>query len=236
MSQTLTKQEIQTIYRFVKSRGVAALDVQHEIVDHVASDVEAMRKSQPNLTVEDGMRKVHQKFGVKGFSTLSDAFHKRLQKQVFQRFLAHLKSLFTTQKALFTLLFAALAWLATHLQHPEMRFWASLILISLPMPVIIGYFISQIGKVKFKLKKYATYTLPSSMFFMLFHLLTYNAYTPAFGVIFEKDGWSLVAAYPWIVSIWIFINLICTAAFIMLIEEARAKAIKLHELYGVEAA
>jgi len=48
----LTSQQIQQLYKFTRQHYVEYYDVQTELVDHLANDIEQIWKEQPNLSFE----------------------------------------------------------------------------------------------------------------------------------------------------------------------------------------
>lgn len=66
----LTKEQIQELYLFVEERNVPYIDVQHEIVDHLASAVEDEMDSIEGLSFKSALHRVYGRFPITGFAVL----------------------------------------------------------------------------------------------------------------------------------------------------------------------
>ncbi len=64
----LSKVQISSLFDFTKSKYVRFIDVQHELVDHLASDIEVEMNADSALTFEKALDKVYSKFPISGFS------------------------------------------------------------------------------------------------------------------------------------------------------------------------
>lgn len=68
----LTKEQLEHIRSFIQQRGFDYIDVQLEILDHVASSVEDKMDENPLLSFDDAVSETHQSFGIMGFSAFAD--------------------------------------------------------------------------------------------------------------------------------------------------------------------
>ena len=66
----LTTEQIQSLFTFCEKHFVKYYDVQVELVDHLANAVELELKTNPKISFEQALQKVHQSFGVMGFAPL----------------------------------------------------------------------------------------------------------------------------------------------------------------------
>ena len=66
----LNKSHIQELYKFTRKHYVYHYDVQTELVDHLANDIEDLWLAQPNLSFQDARDASFKKFGVFGFMEL----------------------------------------------------------------------------------------------------------------------------------------------------------------------
>lgn len=64
----LNKEQIDLLFDFVRSKYVRYIDIQYELVDHLASDIEHEMKSNQSLSFEQALKKVYSKFPLSGFS------------------------------------------------------------------------------------------------------------------------------------------------------------------------
>ncbi len=63
----LTDQQTDLLFDFVKSKYVDFYDVQVELVDHLASEVEARMADTPGVTFDGALQQVYAGFGIFGF-------------------------------------------------------------------------------------------------------------------------------------------------------------------------
>ena len=75
-TKPLTDAQIDALFDFVKSKYVDFYDVQVELVDHLASEVETRMAETPGVTFEAALQQVYRGFGIFGFSDLVE------QKQI----------------------------------------------------------------------------------------------------------------------------------------------------------
>ena len=76
----LTPEQIQQLYKFTREHFVEHYDVQTELVDHLANDIEQIWETQPNLSFEDARTISFKKFGVFGFMDVVGERAKALNK------------------------------------------------------------------------------------------------------------------------------------------------------------
>ena len=107
---TLTKDHIAEIESFVRRKGIEYLDVQMEIIDHVASAVEEKLSSEPTLTFDEALKKAHLSFGIFGFSGMEDSIAKALGKKYNRIFWKQFRTLFGPKYLLLIFLFGFLAY------------------------------------------------------------------------------------------------------------------------------
>ncbi len=62
MSTSLTQHEIKILFSVIQKKGVKYVDVQHEIVDHLASDIELNKNRHPNLNFQGHIDLAFNKF------------------------------------------------------------------------------------------------------------------------------------------------------------------------------
>ncbi len=94
---SLTQDQLLEIKEFIHSRGFNTIEVDMEILDHVACAVEERLKEQPGLTTRQAIESVHRSFGVLGFSVFEDELQKnlslKLRKIFMEKIRKHLFSL-----------------------------------------------------------------------------------------------------------------------------------------------
>jgi len=63
----LTEKQTEELYIFTRQHFVEYYDVQTELVDHLANDIEQISEENPNLSFEEARDKSFKKFGIFGF-------------------------------------------------------------------------------------------------------------------------------------------------------------------------
>jgi hypothetical protein len=69
----LTASQIDNLFKFTRKHYVYHYDVQSELVDHLANDIESIWQETPNLSFEQARDKSFKKFGVFGFMDVIEA-------------------------------------------------------------------------------------------------------------------------------------------------------------------
>jgi hypothetical protein len=69
---TLQKDQIECLFEFTRRHGVQYYDVQAELVDHLASQIEADMDANPALAFHAALDEAYTKFGPKGFKFIED--------------------------------------------------------------------------------------------------------------------------------------------------------------------
>jgi hypothetical protein len=105
----LTLEQINQLKQWISKRGFTHLDVQLEIIDHVACAIEEKLEKDPSKSLEVAFKEVHSSFGVMGFSSLEESISKRVQKQVWQYTWKGVLHIFTSYKICFLVLYTLLA-------------------------------------------------------------------------------------------------------------------------------
>lgn len=79
-----TEQQIARLYRFTREHYVEHYDVQSELVDHLANDIEKIISENPNLTFDEALHSSFKKFGVFGFMDIVEAKNKAMGKKYWK--------------------------------------------------------------------------------------------------------------------------------------------------------
>jgi|GEM_PF-2573715 len=64
----LNQKQIEYLFNFVDEKGVKYYDVQHEVVDHLASSIECEMNEDENMSFESALNKVYSKYPITGFA------------------------------------------------------------------------------------------------------------------------------------------------------------------------
>ena len=104
----LTESQIEALYKFTRKHYVEYYDVQTELVDHLANDIEKIWEAQPHLTFEEARDKSFKKFGVFGFMDAVEKKEWQMTKKYLKLVLRFVKEWFRLPKIILsvTLLFA----------------------------------------------------------------------------------------------------------------------------------
>ncbi|MCP1386171.1 hypothetical protein [Runella salmonicolor] len=110
MKTELTAAEIDELYAFVEKKGVKPLDVQIELVDHLASDIEDILSHSPQVTFVEALLQVHAKFGRWGFDYLVQQAEDNARRRQEKLFWMLFRDFFRWPKAVFTITLTLLLW------------------------------------------------------------------------------------------------------------------------------
>lgn len=99
----LTQNHIEELYKFTCKHYVEYYDVQTELVDHLANDIEEISLENPNLSFEQARDNSFKKFGIFGFLNVVQAKEVQMTKKYLKIILKFVKEWFKTPKILLTL-------------------------------------------------------------------------------------------------------------------------------------
>ncbi|MEE9348951.1 MAG: hypothetical protein V3U80_02795 [Flavobacteriaceae bacterium] len=90
----ISESQIENLYKFTRDHYVYWYDLQSELVDHLANDIEEIWIQEPNLTFENAKNKSFKKFGVCGFMEVIDersaSLSKKYRKMIWKEFITFL--------------------------------------------------------------------------------------------------------------------------------------------------
>ena len=98
----LTEQNIDNLYKFTRQHYVEHYDVQTELVDHLANDIEQICDEKPTLSFEQARDISFKKFGVFGFMDVVEEKQKQLSKKYYKIILGFVKEWFSLPKIILT--------------------------------------------------------------------------------------------------------------------------------------
>lgn len=90
----LSSEQIQHLYKFTRQHYVEYYDVQTELVDHLANNIEQIWQEQPKLSFEQARDMSFKKFGVFGFMEVVESRAKALNKKYWKMVWAVFKQFF----------------------------------------------------------------------------------------------------------------------------------------------
>jgi hypothetical protein len=174
----LTKDQIKQLKKLISYKGYPEIDVQYEILDHVACKVEELMEQNPKMSLPDAFQKVHASFGIFGFSELEESYKKMIQKRLWSYYWNELKQLFTSYRIIFPLGLLVIFYQSSTLLQ-DSKAWILMMIGFLFFSfiwIVIRYWNSHK-----KYKKYASYMASNSVFQLI-----------NFGVIVCTQGHSFV--------------------------------------------
>ncbi len=225
----LTRDQIDQLKKLISYKGYPEIDVQYEILDHVACKVEALLEENPKLGLDDAFRKVHSSFGIFGFSTLEESYKKAIEKRIRKSYWQELTLLLTSFRILYPILLGLLIYQATlFLNDPQawVLFLAGFLILG------TSIFVIRYWKSHQAYKSYASY-IGSTHIFQIINLGTLCA-VYSYQFVYKNSGdTSLLFTYLFkgaiiLVLIWYSLSL-----FILprLLEKSIAETQKLKTLY-----
>lgn len=153
---TLTFAEIQRIETFVKSKYVEYHDIQVELVDHLASAIEAELEQFPNQDFEKLLLSKYKNFGLFGFSDFVTERAKAAYSESRKKYWRHFFEFFKLPKFVYTLLVFILTFLiVSNLQYNQYKYFVlPYFLITALAAVVILFKMNREEKLKLIQKKY----------------------------------------------------------------------------------
>ena len=99
----LTEQNIKNLYKFTRQHYVEHYDVQTELVDHLANDIEQIWDEKPTLSFEQARDISFKKFGVFGFMDVVEEKQRQLGKKYKTILWRYVKEWFQFPKIVLTI-------------------------------------------------------------------------------------------------------------------------------------
>ena len=110
----LSEIQIQNLYKFTREHFVYHYDVQTELVDHLANDIEGIWEENPGLSFQEAREKSFKKFGIFGFMDVVESKQKQMNKRYWKIIWRFVSEWFTLPKAMITAsIFVALYFFLT---------------------------------------------------------------------------------------------------------------------------
>ncbi|WP_418512700.1 hypothetical protein [Corallibacter sp.] len=108
----LSEQHIQDLYAFTRKHFVEHYDLQTELVDHLANDIESMWQEKPALEFETARDRAFKKFGVFGFMEAIEQKQKAMNKRYMSYLFKELIQWFKVPQILTTISLFCMYYLA----------------------------------------------------------------------------------------------------------------------------
>jgi hypothetical protein len=150
---SLSKEEIEKLFKFVKSKYVHYIDVQYEIVDHLASAIEELQDEDSSLSFDSALQKVYGRFPITVFVKFVQAKSSAMTKFWRRRIFSYILTYFTLPKIIVT---AALSYFYFVIQYyyEFTGWWTSFDLFLIPGLLVFAYFMIKMRPNSKELEKY----------------------------------------------------------------------------------
>lgn len=166
---SLSKNQIAEIKQFINSRGFTHIEVEMEILDHVASGVEDKFEENPKKSITQAIEEVHAGFGVFGFATIEEEKQKYFYTILKNEFLRNLKQIVLFKKPMLNLVLLAITILLMSFLNPANLYAFSYVSLILPFIVMSSVFLKSYKKFrKWKGKSLMLITSASLFYVFLF--------------------------------------------------------------------
>ncbi len=103
----LSQPEIRKLFEFVQQKNVPYLDVQYEIVDHLASEIEEFQLADRSLSFENALNDIYSQFPITGFAVFQLEKQSSMRQYWKRSFWAYLRRYFRIPRIVFTILLIA---------------------------------------------------------------------------------------------------------------------------------
>ncbi len=143
----LTTPQIEDLFKFTRKHFVYHYDVQSELVDHLANDIEEIWNEKPYLSFKDARDTSFKKFGIFGFMDVIEAKQKQMNKRYRSILRRFFREWFTMPKVMTTLAVFLSLFMVLKIQYSEYFLLGALFL------VVILDFIQQTKARKIQKKK-----------------------------------------------------------------------------------
>lgn len=161
----LSPSQIDTLKKLISYKGYPEIDLQYEILDHVACKVEVLLEEKPEMALDDAFRKVHGEFGIFGFSDLAESYTKSIERRYRRFFWEEFKSIFTSHRIIYpTAVGLMLYWLSINStlfgEQMSLPIWGAAFTMAAIVYIIIRYW-----NANKKLKNYVSYRSSANSFY-----------------------------------------------------------------------
>lgn len=123
-NMNLNNEQLTEIKNFISKKGIQYVDVQMEILDHVASSVEERMNLDENLSFDDALKQTHASFGIFGFGGVEDSIVNAMTKKYKRIFWKTYSSVFNYKYILLVFLAIFLFYQAQVLVNDYFQFLA----------------------------------------------------------------------------------------------------------------
>ena len=125
----LTNSQIDQLYKFTRKHYVYFYDVQTELVDHLANDIEEIWIENPKLSFEQARDSSFKKFGIFGFMNVIESRQKAMNKRYAKILWRFFKEWFTFPKLITTQVIFLLMFFLLKMPYSKYIILASLLIL-----------------------------------------------------------------------------------------------------------
>lgn len=126
MSRQITTEELTTLHQFCKRHYVHYYDVRIELVNQLASSIEALWEQEENIDFHEALDQVYKGFGATGFRNLIATKEALVEKEFNRGVLQSLKNINTKHKLFAIITFVLGSYLVYSyfsISYPELLIW-----------------------------------------------------------------------------------------------------------------
>lgn len=125
----LSEKQIEELYTFVRKKGIEYIDLQDELVDHLANGIETQCEEKPTLSFADTIQVEYNKFGNLGFDGIVKEKTKDLHRRSNLLYWQKIKQFFKIPHIVFSLsLFVMFYYLNTNTAYFEYVYYLIVII------------------------------------------------------------------------------------------------------------
>lgn len=133
----LTSTEIQKLFEFTRKKYVRYIDVQVELVDHLASSIEQLQDETPELEFDQALAKIYSRFPITGFNNLIQEKTIAMKFAWWHKLKDYILEFLTWPKVLvLMLIFSCLYSLSLMLEFKYLLIGSAILSLSVMIPLI----------------------------------------------------------------------------------------------------
>jgi len=161
----LTKNQIEQLKKMISRKGYPFIDVQYEILDHVACKIEELMVQDPKPSLEAAFAKVHASFGIFGFSGWEESYVKLIEQRFKRYYWDEIKAIFSSAKIIIPI-GIAVGMYQVSLLAPDLKTWYLIMIVALVAPLVGIFFKYRTYHSRYK--HYASYRAQNTLFAFLY--------------------------------------------------------------------
>ncbi|PCI34872.1 MAG: hypothetical protein COB60_04960 [Flavobacteriaceae bacterium] len=215
ITKKITDLQLAALYKFTRKHFVEHFDVQTELVDHLANDIEQIWEEKPSLSFDEARAISFKKFGVFGFMDVVGSRTKAMSKKYYKIMFSILKDFFRLPQIMVTLtIFASIYGLLNMFPSYQRYTLLGVFLLFFIVIVVQLYWLQKIKKAR--LKESGKKWLFEEMILNTGGMASFSYLPIHFSSMFEKDvsyGFYQLVFFSSFLTIFIIVNYI--VAFII---------------------